>query len=151
MDITPKDYAAMQARRAPRSHSLADIAGAFGIGGAVCAVGALVRAWLLRTGLDAETAGAWTTVILVCASAVLTSTGLYARLAKHAGAGTLVPVTGFANAVSAAAIEARTEGLVLGVGAKAFTIAGPVILYGTAAASACGLVYWLVGTITGTL
>ena len=109
MDITPKDYAAMQARRAPRSHSLADIAGAFTIGGAVCAVGALVRAWLLRTGLDAETAGAWTTVILVCASAVLTSTGLYARLAKHAGAGTLVPVTGFANAVSAAAIEARTE------------------------------------------
>ena len=97
----------------------------------------------VRRGLDADTAGAWTSVILVFCAAMLTGTGLYQKLAKHGGAGTLVPVTGFANAVAAAAVEAKTEGFILGVGTKIFTIAGPVILYGTAASAVYGVIYWL--------
>jgi stage V sporulation protein AC len=95
-------------------------------------------------GADAETASLWTSVTLILASSVMTGLGWYQRLAKHAGAGTLVPITGFSNAISSSAIEARSEGLILGVGTKIFTIAGPVILYGSAAAFVYGLLYYVV-------
>jgi stage V sporulation protein AC len=95
-------------------------------------------------GFSAENAGTWTSVILVTASALLTGLGWYERIAKHAGAGTLVPITGFANAVSSSAVEAQTEGLVLGIGTKIFSIAGPVILYGCTAAFMYGLIYYIV-------
>jgi stage V sporulation protein AC len=94
-------------------------------------------------GLDTEKSSMLTSVTLVALSVLLTGLSLYDNIAKHAGAGTLVPITGFANAVSSAAIEFKTEGFILGVGAKMFTIAGPVIVYGVSASVVYGLIYWI--------
>lgn len=94
-------------------------------------------------GMEKETAAAWTTLTLIAASVLLTGLGLYQRIVKFAGAGALVPITGFANSVAAAAIEYRSEGHVFGIGCKIFTIAGPVILYGIFASWVLGLVYWM--------
>ena len=93
-------------------------------------------------GFDEKTAAAWTSITLVFLSALFTGLGLYEKIAKHAGAGTLVPITGFANAVSSPALEFKAEGFILGVGAKVFAIAGPVILYGTAASAVYGIIYY---------
>lgn len=90
---------------------------------------------------------AWTSITLVICSALLTGFGIYEKMAKHAGAGTLVPITGFANAIASSAIESKTEGFILDVGTKIFTIAGPVILYGTAASVIYGLIYYLIQRI----
>ena len=98
-----------------------------------------------RYGLDKTSASAWTSIILVTASAVCTGFGWYEKLAKHAGAGTLVPITGFSNAISSSAIEAQSEGYILGVGAKIFTIAGPVLVYGINASILLGLIYYVLG------
>ena len=115
---------------------------AFLVGGAICAIGQgllnLYGQWLDET--DAGTAASMT---LVALSALLTGLSLYDNLAKRAGAGTLVPITGFANAIAAPAVEFKTEGFILGVAAKMFTIAGPVLVYGTAAGVAYGLIYWI--------
>ena len=116
---------------------------AFGVGGGICLLGEVLRGWYLTMGLDKELAGTLTSCTLVALSALLTTLGLYQKLAAKAGAGTLVPITGFANAVVSAAIEFKTEGRVLGTGAKMFIIAGPVIVYGTLAAVLYGSVYWL--------
>ena len=136
-------YREMVAQTSRKTNCAATVLKAFFTGGGICLTGEVIRQFLLRRGLDADTAGAWTSVILVFCAAMLTGTGLYQKLAKHGGAGTLVPVTGFANAVAAAAVEAKTEGFILGVGTKIFTIAGPVILYGTAASAVYGVIYWL--------
>ena len=142
-ELSPEAYARMVRRLSRRSRTAVNTAKAFCIGGGICLTGEILRQILLHAGLDRQTAGTWTSVLLVLCSALLTGLGIYEKLAKHGGAGTLVPVTGFANAVSAAAVEARTEGFVTGVGTKIFTIAGPVILYGTAASAVYGLIYWL--------
>ncbi len=139
----PQAYAAMVARASRRTDVIMTGLKAFLIGGSICTVGEVVRQILLQNGLEQDAASAWTSVILVFIAALLTGTGLYQKLAKHGGAGTLVPVTGFANAVAAAAVEAKTEGYVTGIGTKIFTIAGPVILYGTAASVVYGLLYYL--------
>ena len=139
----PAVYAAMVHRASRRSRAALNTAKAFCIGGGICLLGELLGTWLRHMGLPREEAGTWVSVILVFCSAMLTGLGLYEKLAKHGGAGTLVPITGFANAVSSAAVEARTEGLITGVGTKIFTIAGPVILYGTAASALYGLICWL--------
>ena len=97
-----------------------------------------------KWGLDTEAAGTATSIILVFAGALLTGLDIYPKIAKFAGAGTIVPITGFANSVVSPALEAKTEGMVLGVGAKIFTIAGPVILYGTLASFVAGIVYWII-------
>ena len=139
------EYRAMVAQMSRKTDRAATVLKAFFIGGGICLTGEIIRQFLLRRGLDAGTAGTWTSVILVFCAAMLTGTGLYQKLAKHGGAGTLVPVTGCANAVAAAAVEAKTEGFILGVGTKIFTIAGPVILYGTAASFLYGIIYYLFG------
>lgn len=95
--------------------------------------------------MEQKSASAWISIGLVAISAILTGLGWYAKLGKHAGAGTLVPITGFANGVVSSAIEARTEGWILGIGTRIFTIAGPVILYGTSASMVYGLIYYIVG------
>ncbi len=118
---------------------------AFGVGGGICLLGEVLRQWYLGLGLEADLAGTLTSCTLIALSAVLTTLGLYQKLAARAGAGSLVPITGFANAVVSAAIEFKTEGRVLGTGAKMFTIAGPVIVYGTLAAVLYGGVLWLLG------
>ena len=136
-------YSEMVARASRRTDTLVTCIKAFLIGGSICLLGEGIRQLLLRSGADTTAAGTWTSVILVFLSAMLTGTGIYEKLAKHGGAGTLVPITGFANAVTSAAVESKTEGFVLGVGAKIFTIAGPVILYGTAASAVYGILYLL--------
>ena len=142
MNVTPQQYAAMQKRAEPRSNSKVNMPAAFLTGGLICMTGQLLLEGFLRLGLERQAAAGWVSVTLVVCSAILTGFGVYERLARHAGAGTLVPITGFANAVTSAAIEARTEGLILGVGAKIFTIAGPVILYGCTAAAVYGVFYY---------
>lgn len=139
------EYRRMVAAASAGSRTAVNAPKAFLIGGGICAAGELLRENLLRLGISAEDAAAWTSVILVFFAALATGLGLYEKLAKHGGAGTLIPVTGFANAVAAAAVEAKTEGAVTGIGTKIFTIAGPVILYGTAASVVYGILCLLAG------
>ena len=136
-------YAQMVRRCSRRSRAAVNTAKAFLIGGSICLTGELLRQLLLHLGLEQQEAGTWTSVLLVFCSALLTGLGLYEKLAKHGGAGTLVPITGFANAVVSAAVDSKSEGFVTGVGVKIFTVAGPVILYGTAAGVLWGLILWL--------
>ena len=141
--MTPKEYDALVRQLSPRSPIGKDTALAFVIGGAICTVGQLISAGWQSLGLTQADASAATSVTLVFLSVLATSLGLYHRLARYAGAGTLVPITGFANAIAAPAVEFKTEGFILGVGAKIFTIAGPVIVYGLSASVVYGLIYWL--------
>lgn len=143
--ITPKEYSQMSDNASPKSNVWLDTTKAFLIGGAICTVGQCFLNVYQSLGLDKTISGAWTSVTLVLISAILTGFGLYEKLAKHGGAGTLVPITGFANAVVSCAIENHSEGLILGIGSKIFTIAGPVILYGTVASVVYGIVYWCMG------
>ena len=144
MNITPQTYQKMSKRAEPKSNTKANVAAAFLTGGGICVLGQLLLSAFTYAGMDKTEAGTWTSMILVMLSAVFTGVGLYEKLAKYAGAGTLVPITGFSNAISSSAIEAKSEGWVLGVGAKIFTIAGPVILYGTSAALVYGILYYIV-------
>lgn len=142
MKVTPELYKDMAELAEPRSNSRVNITMAFVIGGCICVLGQILMNGFQYLGFEKELASAWTSATLVLCSAVLTGLGLYERLARHGGAGTLVPITGFANAITSAAIEARTEGFVLGVGTKIFTIAGPVILYGCTAAAVYGIIHY---------
>lgn len=141
--MTEKQYGEIVASMAPKSPIWRDCANAFWIGGLICVLGQAITNGYAALGLDKEAAGTATSMTLVALSALLTGLSLYDDIAKHAGAGTLVPITGFANAVAAPAVEFKTEGFILGVGAKIFTIAGPVIVYGLAASVVYGLIYWL--------
>ena len=143
MKITPQMYSEMSKDASPKSNSKVNVPVAFLIGGAICALGQLIMSVLMNCGLGKENAGTCTSIILVGLSSLLTGLGWYEKLAKHAGAGTLVPITGFSNAISSCAIEARSEGYVLGVGTKIFTIAGPVILYGCSVSVVYGVIYYL--------
>lgn len=117
---------------------------AFAVGGCVCVLGQIIyNIAIFYWHLDKTSASTWCSLILIFISVLLTATGLYPKITKFAGAGLLVPITGFANSVAAAAIEFKKEGQVFGVGAKIFTIAGPVILYGILSSSALGFIYWL--------
>ncbi len=142
MKVTPEQYKQMQKDAAPSSKSYINIPMAFLVGGLICVLGQLLLEGYGALGLEKDAAAAWTSITLVSLSALLTGFGLYEQLAKHAGAGTLVPITGFANAISSSALESKSEGFVLGVGAKIFTIAGPVILYGCAASVVYGVIYF---------
>ena len=141
--MTEKQYARLVEDMSPKSPSWKNCLNAFWIGGLICAIGQGILNGYLALGLDKEAAGTAMSMTLVAISALLTGLSLYDDIAKHAGAGTLVPITGFANAISAPAVEFKTEGFVLGVGAKMFTIAGPVIVYGVSASVVYGLVYWI--------
>ena len=140
--IPPKEYNEMVKKASPNSKSFIDIPKAFLIGGAICCIGQAISNIFKANGFDTQSAATWTSITLVFISAVLTGFGLYEKLAKHGGAGTLVPITGFANAVVAPALEFKAEGFVLGLGAKIFAISGPVILYGTAASVVYGIIYY---------
>lgn len=116
---------------------------AFVVGGAICVLGQFILNYCENLGMDKDMAGSWCSLILVALSVLLTGLNLYPKLAKFGGAGTLVPITGFANSVAASAIEYKKEGQVFGIGCKIFTIAGPVILYGIFSSWLLGLLYWL--------
>ena len=141
--MTEKQYRALVSEMSPPSPMGKDCVNAFWIGGAICALGQLFINWYTSMGLDQQEAGTAASMTLVALSALLTGLSLYDNIAKHAGAGTLVPITGFANSIAAPSVEFKTEGFILGVGAKMFTIAGPVIVYGLSASVVYGLVYWL--------
>mgnify|MGYP000658255979 FL=1 len=141
--MTEKQYGALVARLAPKSPMWRDCLNAFWIGGLICVVGQIFMNCYGAWGLEKQDAGTAASMTLVALSALLTGLSVYDDIAKHAGAGTLVPITGFANAIAAPAVEFKTEGFVLGVGAKMFTIAGPVIVYGLAASVVYGFIYWL--------
>lgn len=141
--MTQKQYAKLVQQISPNSPVGKDCLMAFLVGGLICLLGQCCITLYTSLGLPKEDAGTAASMSLVALSALLTGLSLYDDLAKAAGAGTLVPITGFANAISAPAVEFKTEGFILGVGAKMFTIAGPVIVYGLSASVVYGLVYWL--------
>lgn len=142
MKMSNEEYIKYVEKQNPKSPILLNCIKAFAIGGAICAIGQVFLNIYKALGLDKETASTLVTVTMIFIGALLTGLNIYPKIAKHGGAGTLVPVTGFSNAVSAPALEAKTEGYVLGVGAKIFTIAGPVILFGTLSSVICGIIYF---------
>lgn len=143
MCVNDKQYAKLVKERSPKSPLWKDCIFAFLSGGLICTLGQALMNWYSGMGLEKQDAASWVSVTLVGISALLTGLSLYDDLAKYAGAGTLVPITGFSNAVAASAVEFQTEGFILGVGAKMFTIAGPVIVYGLSASAVYGIIYWL--------
>ena len=143
--ISAEEYQRKVERKVPRSNLCTDCVKAFLIGGAICAVGQGVLNFYLWLKLSKELAAMAVSVTMIFIGVLLTGLDLYRKIAKHGGAGTLVPITGFANAVASPAIEAKTEGYVLGVGVKLFSIAGPVIVYGIAASVAAGIIIYLFG------
>ncbi|CDB87498.1 MAG: stage V sporulation protein AC [Firmicutes bacterium] len=143
MNMSKKEYNAYVQRLAPKSPIWKDLLNAFWTGGLICVLGQLIQNGWAAAGLDKDAAGSATAISLIFLSAVLTALSVYNCIAKFAGAGTLVPITGFANSVVSPAMEYRSEGLVTGMAAKMFTIAGPVIVYGTVASVLYGVIYWL--------
>lgn len=143
MDISKKEYSKISKKHSGKSKLYKTVPKAYLIGGFICMVGQFFLNLYKNTGLGEEQAAAYTSITLVLISAVLTGFGLYERIAKHGGAGTLVPITGFANAVVSPALEFKTEGYILGTGAKMFIIAGPVIVYGITASVTYGVIYWI--------
>ena len=141
--MTEKEYGKLVEDMAPKSPIWKDCLKAFLIGGLICTIGQLILNGYTALGLEKDDAGTAASMTLVAMSALLTGLSLYDDIAKHGGAGTLVPITGFANSIAAPAVEFKTEGFILGVGAKMFTIAGPVIVYGLAASVVYGLIYWI--------
>jgi stage V sporulation protein AC len=142
MKISRKQYGEMVKKASPDSKCMRDIPLSFLIGGLICVIGQAFTDLYSYFGFDDRTAAAFCTITLVFLSALFTGLGFYEKIAKFGGAGTLVPVTGFANAVASPAVEFKSEGYILGLGAKVFIIAGPVILYGTAASVLYGLIYY---------
>ena len=143
MDFTKKEYRQYVAGLARPSPIVRDVLNAFWVGGLICALGQLILNGWLALGLSKADAGTAESVSLIFLSALLTGLSVYDNIAKMAGAGTIVPITGFANSVVSPAIEFKAEGFVTGMAAKMFTIAGPVIVYGTLASVVYGFVYWL--------
>ena len=140
--MTDKEYQKLVDEISPKSPIGKDCLGAFVVGGIICVIGQFFINFYTSLGLDKDAAGTAASMTLVVISATLTGLSLYDNIAKFAGSGTLVPITGFANAIAAPAVEFKTEGFILGLGAKMFTIAGPVIVYGLSASVVYGLIYW---------
>ena len=141
--VNKKEYSQMVKTTSKNSELLVNCAKAFLIGGAICLLGQLLMSWYMYMGAEQKDSRIYVSVALVFLGVLLTALHLYDDIAKHAGAGTLVPITGFANSIASPAIEFKTEGFVTGVGAKMFVIAGPVIVYGTGASVVYGVIYYI--------
>ena len=141
--MTEREYGKLVRDRMPKSPVWRDCLSAFWIGGLICMMGQAFVNLYIAMGLEKQDASTACSMTLVALSALLTGLSVYDDIAKAAGAGTLVPITGFANSVAAPAVEFKTEGFILGVGAKMFTIAGPVIVYGVSASVVYGFIYWI--------
>lgn len=142
MSISSDEYKKLGEKAIPKTKCFRNMSGAFLIGGAICALGQLLLNFYLNIGLSTPAASTACSMTLVAISAVLTGIGVYDVIAKFGGGGTLVPITGFANAVVATAMEFKSEGFVLGLGVKIFTIAGPVVVYGVLASVIYGIIYY---------
>ena len=143
MNLSNQEYGRLVRKLAKPSPMAKNMLWAFSTGGTICAAAQWLSNLYGSRGLDKEQAGTAVSVTLIFAAALLTGLGLFDKLAKHAGAGTLVPITGFANAVVSPALEFKSEGLITGTTAKLFTVAGPVIVYGVSASVVYGVIYWL--------
>lgn len=143
MKMTPEEYAKLVKKASPNSQAAKNILMAFLIGGLICALGQALAILYQSNGLDKDTTAAAVSVSLIFLSVLLTGLNVYDDIAKVAGAGTLVPITGFANSMAAPALEFKSEGFILGLGAKMFIIAGPVIVYGISASIIYGLIIYL--------
>ena len=142
-----KRYAEKVKRLTPNSNILRDCLRAFWVGGLICCIGQALNMLGERLELCEMTAPMFTSVVLIFIGTTLTGLGVYDRIGKYAGAGSVVPITGFANSVCAPAMEFRREGLIMGVGAKLFTVAGPVLAYGITSSVAVGIVYYVFGKL----
>ncbi|MBQ9993846.1 MAG: stage V sporulation protein AC [Clostridia bacterium] len=150
MGVTKQEYAKMTQKASPPSPSLVNFPKAFIVGGLICCIGqGLTDFWSKVVGMKLDDARAAASITLILIAAILTSLGWFAPIARHAGAGTIVPITGFANSVVSPAIEFKREGLVIGVCAKMFTIAGPVLVYGITASTVFGLILWIIEKVRG--
>lgn len=143
MNMTNQEYTAYVEKRAPKSPTGKNLVWAFLVGGAICTLGQALISLYTGAGMEKEAAGTASSLTLVFLSALFTGLGLYDKMAKYAGAGTLVPITGFANAMVSPALEFRSEGFVMGMSAKLFTIAGPVLVFGITASILYGLILQL--------
>ena len=144
MNMNNQEYNQYVSSRADPSPLWKDLLWAFFVGGAICAGGQGLSALYQSLGAGKEDAGTWTSVTLIFLASLLTGLGVFDNIAKRAGAGTLVPITGFSNAMVSPALEFKSEGFVTGTGAKLFTVAGPVLAYGISASAVYGIILWLV-------
>lgn len=142
MSVTKKQYSQMVKEASPPSRKARDFIAAFVVGGLICTLGQFLNNMYLKTTMTLDEVKMAVPVTLILIAAALTGIGVFDKIAKFAGAGTLVPITGFSNAMTSAAIEFKSEGWILGLGAKIFTIAGPVVVYGTIASAIYGVIYW---------
>lgn len=149
MNMSKKEYAELTKANEPSSPHLKNFIKAFVIGGFICILGQAIINLALYFGMTKDNAGAVTSISLIFISALLTGLGVYNRIAKHAGAGTLVPITGFANSIVSEAIEFKSEGFILGMSANMFKLAGPVLVYGTSASIVYGIILLIGGVFGG--
>lgn len=140
---TQKNYQEYVNQKSPNSPILKNCFNAFWIGGLICSIGQIVFSFCLYKGLDETSSGTIVSIILIAISAFLTGLNIFNKIGKFAGAGSLVPITGFANSIVAPAMEYKSEGYIMGVGAKMFTVAGPVLVYGISTSIIVGIVYFL--------
>ncbi len=140
---TQKDYQEYVNQKSPNSPILKNCLNAFWVGGLICSIGQIIFSFCLYKGLDETASGTVVSIILIAISAFLTGLNIFNKIGKFAGAGSLVPITGFANSIVAPAMEYKSEGYIMGVGAKMFTVAGPVLVYGISTSIIVGIVYFL--------
>lgn len=143
MKINSIEYGYLVKKVSPNSHTLRDTINAFWTGGLICVIGQCILNFWSNMGLEETPAGTATAITMVFLGALLTGLGVYDKIARIAGAGTIVPITGFANSMVSPALEFKTEGYVSGMCCKIFTIAGPVLVFGVIASVAYGLIYWV--------
>lgn len=141
--VTKKEYAKLVKKHSGKSPLAKDTFRAFYVGGIICSIGQFFRTLYTDNGLGEDLAGTATSITLILIASILTAIGIFDRIGKYAGAGTLVPITGFSNAVTSPAMEYKSEGFVPGTAAKIFTVAGPVIVYGTVSSVVAGIIYYI--------
>ena len=140
---TKSEYSKYVDKKSPNSPLARNIAWAFVVGGIICMIGQFISNFFTDRGLPKDTVSAITSILLILFAVILTALGLYDDIGKRAGAGSVVPITGFANSIASPAIEFKTEGLIMGLGAKMFTVAGPVLVYGISASIIVGFLYFI--------
>ncbi|NLC68959.1 MAG: stage V sporulation protein AC [Clostridiaceae bacterium] len=142
-DFTHKEYRDYVEKKSPKSKVLANTVKAFVVGGLICVAGQLINNFFTSRGMEKDTVSNLTSIIMIFLGALLTGLNIYDNLGKFAGAGSIVPITGFANSIVSPAMEFKSEGYVMGVGAKMFVVAGPVLVYGISASIIVGIIYYL--------
>ena len=142
-----KEYGEMVKKASPKSPILSDCIKAFLSGGFICTIGQMLRNYFMSKGMSADETGLAVSLIFIAAAVLLTGFGLFGKIGKVCGAGTVVPITGFANSMASPAIEFKKEGWIFGLGAKMFQVAGPVIVYGTITSIGVGIIYYIAGLV----